>query len=342
MKPAAIPSRVAVTGGAGFIGTHTVRQLLERGVEILVIDDFRHARPEPVPAAATLVRAEIASPAARQALVDFKPGALIHLGAQGGVNRSLQDPAADALVNVVGTVAVLRATVDAHCPRLVFASSGGAIYGRARRLPSREGDQAKPLSPYGAAKLACEGYLGMFSRTFGLHFVALRYGNVYGPYQDGTGEAGVVAITSTRLRQGLAPQITGDGGQTRDFTFLADVAATHRRHQVIHLASANPVHPGLLDHHPQGPLDPPPGLQQAGQKAPLAQLGDLQLQPAHSGVHRPRPVPFAVTDPALGALVGLGTHRARGLGLDQGLQGVLQDLPQRVLVRVRDVAKERV
>ncbi|HEY6538262.1 MAG TPA: NAD-dependent epimerase/dehydratase family protein, partial [Candidatus Dormibacteraeota bacterium] len=124
-------------------------------------------------------------------------------------------------------VSLLRAAVDADCPRIVFASSGGAIYGRARRLPSREGDRAQPLSPYGAAKLACEGYLGMFSRTFGLHCVALRYGNVYGPYQDGTGEAGVVAISSHRLRQGQAPQITGDGGQTRDFTFVGDVAAAN-------------------------------------------------------------------------------------------------------------------
>ncbi|MGH7642498.1 MAG: NAD-dependent epimerase/dehydratase family protein [Candidatus Dormibacteria bacterium] len=227
MPQGSLPGRVAVTGGAGFIGTHTVRQLLERGVSVLVIDDFRHACPEPVPSAATLVREEIASPAAHQSLIDFHPDALIHLAAQGGVNRSLKDPAADAVVNVVGTVAILRAAVDANCPRVVFASSGGAIYGRSRRLPSQEGDRAQPLSPYGAAKLACEGYLGMFSRTFGLRFVALRYGNVYGPYQDGTGEAGVVAITSERLRQGLAPEITGDGGQTRDFTYVADVAGAN-------------------------------------------------------------------------------------------------------------------
>jgi UDP-glucose 4-epimerase len=200
---------------------------MELGVETMVVDDFRHACGEPVPADATLVRAEIASPETQRELGKFRPQAIIHLAAQGGVNRSLKDPAADAVVNVVGTVGLLRSAIDCGCNRIVFASSGGAIYGRPRRLPSQEGDRAKPLSPYGAAKLAGEGYLGMFSRTFGLHFVALRYGNVYGPFQDGTGEAGVVAITSNRLRRGLAPQITGDGGQTRDFTFVEDVVAAN-------------------------------------------------------------------------------------------------------------------
>lgn len=215
---------MVVTGGAGFIGTHTVLLLLEAGLQVMVIDDFRHPCGEPVPEQVTLIKADVASAEAREALASFRPSAIIHLAAQGGVSRSLRDPAADATNNVVGTVALLRSAVDVGCRRIVFASSGGAIYGRARRLPSREGDRAQPLSPYGAAKLAGEGYLGMFQRTFGLAFIALRYGNVYGPFQDGTGEAGMVAITCRRLGQGLPPEVTGDGGQTRDFVYVGDVA----------------------------------------------------------------------------------------------------------------------
>src|SRR5204863_8707830 len=128
-----------------------------------------------------------------------------------------------------GTVALLQASADAGCRRFVFASSGGASYGRAARLPTPERTAPKPLSPYGAAKLAAESYLGMFSRTFGLRALALRYSNVYGPFQDGTGEAGVVAITCERLLSGRAPEIRGDGRQTRDFVLVADGADANLR-----------------------------------------------------------------------------------------------------------------
>ncbi|HVA21798.1 MAG TPA: NAD-dependent epimerase/dehydratase family protein [Candidatus Micrarchaeia archaeon] len=216
--------RVVVTGGAGFIGTHTTRALLEAGASVMVIDDLRHACGEPVADGVRLVRADVSSREAAAALSEFRPDGVIHLAAQGGVSRSVRDPAADALVNVVGSVALIKACLDAGCERLVFSSSGGAIYGSSRRLPSFERDTPHPLSPYGAAKLATEGYLGMFRRTFNLSTIALRYANIYGPYQDGSGEAGVVAITCHRLNAGTAPQITGDGGQTRDFTFVGDVA----------------------------------------------------------------------------------------------------------------------
>ena len=228
MSPTA-PHRVLVTGGAGFIGVHTVNRLAAEGLEILVIDDGRHASGERLPPAVRLETVDLNGAGAAEIVVRFRPEAIIHLAAQGGVSRSVRDPAGDALVNVVATVALLRASVDAGCRRFIFASSGGAIYGRAPRLPTPENTTPAPLSPYGAAKLAAEGYLGMFARTFGLSTLALRYSNVYGPYQDGTGEAGVVAITCDRLLSGRPPEIRGDGQQTRDFVFVGDVADANWR-----------------------------------------------------------------------------------------------------------------
>jgi UDP-glucose 4-epimerase len=218
-----------VTGGAGFIGHHTVAALLAEGAEVLVLDDLRHACPAGAPAGAELVPVEVASPQAAAALKRFRPDAVLHLAAQAGVNRSRRDPAGDAQVNVVGTVALVKAALDAGVSRFVMASTGGAIYGQATRLPTPETSRAQPRSPYGAAKLACEGYLAMFGRSHGLRPLALRYGNVYGPLQDGTGEAGVVAITCTRILGGQAPVIRGDGRQTRDFVYVEDVAEANLR-----------------------------------------------------------------------------------------------------------------
>ncbi|OLE38138.1 MAG: hypothetical protein AUG48_02585 [Actinobacteria bacterium 13_1_20CM_3_68_9] len=223
------PTRVLVTGGAGFIGVHTVTRLLAEGFAVFVVDDLRHASGAPLPSGVELEAVDLNSAAAAQAVQRFRPEAILHLAAQGGVSRSVRDPAGDAQVNVLGTVALLKASADAGCRRFVFASSGGAIYGRASRLPTPERTTPRPLSPYGAAKLAAEVYLGMFGRTFGLRTLALRYSNVYGPFQDGTGEAGVVAITCERLLSGRAPQIRGDGRQTRDFVFVADVADANLR-----------------------------------------------------------------------------------------------------------------
>ena len=223
------PKRILVTGGAGFIGVHTVHRLVAEGFTILVLDDLRHACGEPLPPSVERDAADLNTAAAGHAVTRFRPDAILHLAAQGGVSRSVRDPAGDALVNVLGTVALLKASADAGCRRFVFASSGGAIYGRAARRPTPERTSAKPLSPYGAAKLAAEGYLAMFARTFGLRTLALRYSNVYGPFQDGTGEAGVVAITCERLLSGRAPEIRGDGLQTRDFVFVADVADANLR-----------------------------------------------------------------------------------------------------------------
>jgi UDP-glucose 4-epimerase len=228
-KLGTLPGRVVVTGGCGFIGLHTVRRLDSEGIKVLVLDDQRHACGESLPPGVDLEQTDITAPDAAATIRRFQPEAILHLAAQGGVSRSVRDPVGDALMNVVGTVAMLKAAVDIRCRRFVFASSGGAIYGHAPRLPAPESTTPRPLSPYGAAKLAAEGYLGMFSRTFGLSTLALRYSNVYGPFQDGTGEAGVVAITCERLVTASPPEIRGDGKQSRDFIFVADVVEANLR-----------------------------------------------------------------------------------------------------------------
>jgi UDP-glucose 4-epimerase len=219
--------RVVVTGGAGFIGVHSVEAMLGAGAEVLVVDDLRHASYRAVPAAARLEVADIAETAARNAIEAFQPVAILHLAAQGGVNRSWREPAADAHINVLGTVSVLAAAIACGCRRVVVASSGGALYGAAERLPTPEDEPSQPRSPYGTAKLCIEHYLGHFTRAGSLDALALRYGNVYGPGQDGTGEAGVVAISSHRLLAGEAPMIRGDGSQTRDFTYVGDIVAAN-------------------------------------------------------------------------------------------------------------------
>jgi UDP-glucose 4-epimerase len=219
--------RVVVTGGAGFIGVHSVEALLDAGAEVMVIDDLRHASYRPLPSAARLENADVAEAPARAAIVAWQPTAILHLAAQGGVNRSWREPAADAHINVLGTVSILSTAIAAGCRRVVVASSGGALYGAANRLPTPEDEPSKPRSPYGTAKLCIEYYLGHFTRAGALDALALRYGNVYGPGQDGTGEAGVVAISSSRLLAGQAPVIRGDGSQTRDFTYVGDIVAAN-------------------------------------------------------------------------------------------------------------------
>jgi UDP-glucose 4-epimerase len=219
--------RVVVTGGAGFIGVHSVEALVDAGAAVLVVDDLRHASYRALPSSARLEVADVAEAPARAAIEGWKPDAVLHLAAQGGVNRSWREPAADAHINVLGSVSVLTAAIACGCRRVVVASSGGALYGAARRLPTPEDEPSQPRSPYGTAKLCIEHYLGHFTRAGAIDALALRYGNVYGPGQDGTGEAGVVAISSYRLLAGQAPVIRGDGSQTRDFTYVGDIVAAN-------------------------------------------------------------------------------------------------------------------
>jgi UDP-glucose 4-epimerase len=220
---------VVVTGGAGFIGAHTVDALLAEGNRVYVVDDLRHASSRPLDPAAELLQIDVTTPAARDEIAAIRPDSILHLAAQGGVNRSWRDPVADAQTNVLGTVNVLMAADSGGCSRVVIASSGGALYGGTDVLPTPEDHPAAPRSPYGTAKFAAETYLQMYSRIRGMAGLALRYSNVYGPGQDGTGEAGVVAITCHRLLDGQSPIVRGDGGQTRDFIFVQDIAQANVR-----------------------------------------------------------------------------------------------------------------
>jgi UDP-glucose 4-epimerase len=214
------PMRAVVTGGAGFIGSHVVEALVARGDEVHVLDDLSKGKRENVAPGAELHVADIRDP---DAVFDaVRPEAVLHLAAQADVRVSVEQPAFDADVNVVGTVRILE-TARRHGAHVVFSSTGGAIYGECDG-PAPEDAPRRPLAPYGASKLCGEEYLEMYNRLYGTHHVSLRFGNVYGPRQEPHGEAGVVAIFMGLLRDGGTPRIFGDGSQTRDYVFVGDVA----------------------------------------------------------------------------------------------------------------------
>jgi UDP-glucose 4-epimerase len=217
--------RVAVTGGAGFIGSHVVDALLEREAKVLVVDDLSTGRRENVAEGAELAELDIReADALRRAFADFGANSVCHLAAQASVTFSVREPAVDLAVNAVGTFNVCEAA-RALGASVVFASTGGALYGDDAELPTPESTIPRPLSPYGASKLAGEAYVGTWGRLHGLPNVVLRLANIYGPRQLPHTEAGVVAIFSGKLAGGEAPTIYGDGKQTRDYTHVADVAA---------------------------------------------------------------------------------------------------------------------
>jgi len=222
--------RCLVTGGAGFIGSNLVDGLLARGDEVTVVDDLSTGRlvnlEGALAAGAELVELDIRDAAALTALAaERRPQTIFHLAAQIDVRKSLADPAFDAAVNVGGTANVLEAARAAECGRVVFISTGGAIYGEGegQDLPLDEGAAIAPMSAYGQSKFAAEGYLALYERQYGISGMALRLGNVYGPRQDPLGEAGVVAIFCGLIASGGQPTVYGDGTQTRDYIYVGDV-----------------------------------------------------------------------------------------------------------------------
>jgi UDP-glucose 4-epimerase len=221
-----------VTGGAGFIGSNLVDALSARGDEVTVVDDLSTGRrvnlDGALAAGAELAELDVRDAPALAALAtERQPRTVFHLAAQIDVRKSIEDPAFDAAINVGGTANVLEAARAAGTDRIVFVSTGGAIYGEGagQQLPLDEATAIAPLSAYGQSKFAAEGYLALYERLYGISTMALRLGNVYGPRQDPLGEAGVIAIFCGLLRSGGRPKIFGDGTQTRDYLYVGDVVA---------------------------------------------------------------------------------------------------------------------
>jgi UDP-glucose 4-epimerase len=220
-------SRILVTGGAGFIGSHVADTFLAAGHQVTVLDDLSSGHRDNVAAEADMVVADIRSSEAAALVRDGGFDTIVHHAAQIDVRRSVADPRFDVDVNLGGLVNLLEASRDGSVRQFIFASTGGAIYGDQRVYPAPEDHPTEPLSPYGIAKLAGERYLYFYHRQYGLDVACLRYANVYGPRQNPHGEAGVVAIFLNRLLEGGTPRINGDGLQTRDYVYVGDVAAAN-------------------------------------------------------------------------------------------------------------------
>jgi UDP-glucose 4-epimerase len=214
---------VLVTGGAGFIGSHIVDALVERNLQVLVVDDLSSGKRENVHPGAELSVLDIRSAETARVIEQRRPSTIFHLAAQMDVRRSTEDPAFDASINILGTLNLLNAAVKTGVDQFIFASTGGAIYGEQDVFPAPEDHPERPVSPYGVSKLAGERYMYYFNVQYGLNVACLRFANVYGERQNPHGEAGVVAIFLKLLSENKPPVINGDGLQTRDYVHVSDV-----------------------------------------------------------------------------------------------------------------------
>jgi len=216
--------KVLVTGGAGFIGSHVVDTLISAGYEVVVVDDLSTGNLANLNPAATFYQVDIRSPQLAEVFEKERPAYVDHHAAQMDVRRSIADPLFDAEVNVIGSINLIECCRRYGVKRLIYISTGGAVYGEPEYLPCDEAHPVNPICPYGASKHTVEHYLYMYQQNYGLDYIVLRYPNVYGPRQDPHGEAGVVAIFTGQMLAGGQVVINGDGEQQRDFVYVEDCA----------------------------------------------------------------------------------------------------------------------
>jgi UDP-glucose 4-epimerase len=233
-----MPKHVLVTGGAGFIGSHVVDAYIDRGWRVSVVDDLSTGNRANLNPKAEFYMMDIGA-----APIDtIRPDVINHHAAQMDVRRSVADPISDARSNILGSLRLLQKSIEVGVKRFIFASTGGAIYGEPVFAPQTEQHPTNPLSPYGCAKLSVEHYMHYFRAVHGLSTVALRYANVYGPRQNSKGEAGVVAIFAEKKIRAQRATINGDGEQTRDYVYVADVVAANM--ELTESADAGPFNVG--------------------------------------------------------------------------------------------------
>ena len=216
-------SKILVTGGAGFIGSHLVDRLIKEGHKVVVLDNLSTGKKENLNPKAKFYKIDICSPKISEIFKKERPEIVFHFAAQIDVRKSVENPLEDAKINILGSLNLLESCKRYKVKKFIFTSTGGAIYGEAEVIPTPETYPEFPLSPYGIEKLTIDKFLNYYNKVFGLPYISLRLANVYGPRQNSKGEAGVIAIFCNKILSGKQPVINGSGKQTRDFVFVNDV-----------------------------------------------------------------------------------------------------------------------
>jgi UDP-glucose 4-epimerase len=246
---------ILVTGGAGFIGSNVADAFISAGHAVTIVDDFSSGKQENVNPKAKVYRMDIQDPAVENIFREEKIEVMCHLAAQMDVRKSVADPKFDASVNVLGFLNLMEQGRKHGLKKVIFSSTGGAIYGEQDYFPADEEHPNRPLSPYGITKLVTEKYLFFYKEIYGIDHVILRYANIYGPRQNPHGDAGVVAIFTMKMLKGEQPVINGDGKQTRDYVFVGDVvraneqALTYRGSNIFNIGTGIETDVNQLFHH---------------------------------------------------------------------------------------------